>query len=195
MKPRRPADNPFAAHRVEALPFRSDRAEISDIAGRIEEMGGRAAIVGPEGSGKTTLLEELAGLWGRGAVVVRLPGSCPRPWRTAREQLPHRLDNHLRFLIDGCEQLGVIGWLRVRAVARRARSLVVTLHHPGRLPTVFECRTDPKLLRELVSELAPEDFGDLDPILEELFSRHDGNIRLCLRELYDLFAGRVPESS
>ena len=54
---------------------------------------------------------------------------------------------------------------------------------------MITCRTDHELLRDLVSELAPAAAPSLD--LAHLFRRHDGNIRLCLRELYDVYAGRV----
>ena len=73
---------------------------------------------------------------------------------------------------------------------RHARSLVATLHQPGRLPTLIECETNSRLLHDLVEELAPTNVIALEPNLEELFLRHNGNIRLCLRELYDVFAGR-----
>ncbi len=190
MKTRRPADNPFASHRVEALPYRNADASVSGLVDRIREMGGRAAIVGPEGSGKTTLLEELASCCEDRAVMIRLPGSCAHPWRTARQQVPDHLDSNRSVFVDGSEQLRVIGWLRLRVATRRAGSLVVTLHRPGRLPTLIECRTDPDLLRKLVAELAPEDAAELDPMLDALFHRHAGDIRLCLRELYDVYAGR-----
>jgi hypothetical protein len=78
---------------------------------------------------------------------------------------------------------------------RRAGLLVATLHRPRLLPTLIECRTDLGLLRELVAELAPADAPLLEPRLDELFERHRGNIRLCLRELYDVYAGRALTSS
>jgi hypothetical protein len=191
MKVFRPADNPFASHRIEALAFRHPEASLTGILSRIDALGGRAAIIGTDGSGKTTLLHELAGRFDGGAVTVRLPGSCPVPWRTAREQLPQNGGAGHRIFVDGCEQLGNVGWRRLRYATRRAEWLVVTLHRPGRLPTLVECRTDVHLLRELVEELAPDETPELEPALAELFERHRGNIRLCLRELYDVCAGRL----
>ena len=91
-------------------------------------------------------------------------------------------------LVDGAEQLGPIGWHLLLRATRHARSLVATLHRPGRLPTLIECRTRSRLLCDLVEELTPAD-AQLEPGLEELFHRHGGNIRFCFRELYDVYAG------
>jgi hypothetical protein len=93
-------------------------------------------------------------------------------------------------MIDGAEQLGRIGWRRLLRATRPAGYLVATLHRPGLLPTLVECRTDSDLLRNLIEELVPDDAQALEPKIGELFVRHNGNIRLCLRELYDLYAGR-----
>ena len=190
MTARRPADNPFASHRIEGLAFRHDGTTLQDLGHTLEELGGRVAIVGPEGSGKTTLLEEIAGNLGPPRTMVRIPGSCPRPWRTVRTQLPRPVTPRHAVLVDGSEQLGAVGWRRLLHRARRARCLIVTLHRPGRLPTLIECSTDASLLRDLVEELAPTDAANLESGLEDLYRRHGGNIRLCLRELYDVYAGR-----
>ncbi len=94
------------------------------------------------------------------------------------------------MLIDGSEQLGALAWRRFALATLRARRLVVTQHRPGRLPTLYECRTDPGLLKDLIHCLAPDDAVILEPYLPGLFHRHDGNIRSCFRELYDVYAGR-----
>ena len=187
----RPADNPFASHRIEGLVFRHDGTNQQDFGERLEEHGGRVAIVGPEGSGKTTLLEEIAGNLGPRRTMVRIPGNCPRPWRTVRAQLPRPVIHRQTILVDGSEQLGEVGWRRLLHATRRARYLIVTLHRQGRLPTLVECRTNPRLLRNLVEELAPADAANLESGLDGLFRRHAGNLRSCFRELYDLYAGRA----
>jgi len=187
----RPADNPFAGHCIEGLAYRFDGLGLTALRQRLNEMGGRSAIVGLKGSGKTTLLEHLASVLPGEPVVVRIEGSCRHPWRTARDQLPRPVTpNHL-VLVDGGEQLGPIGWRLLLRATRHARYFVATLHRPGRLPTLIECRTEPTLLRSLVEELAPADASALAPSLEGLFQRHGGNIRSCLRELYDVYAGRA----
>ena len=192
---RRPADNPFASHRVEGLAFRFNGSGLGEISRRLEETGGRGAIVGPKGSGKTTLLEELASALPGERVHVRIGGGCGHPWRTARAQLPRPVRPKHAVLVDGAEQIGPIGWRLLLRATRPARSFVATLHRPGLLPTLIECRTDHALLGDLVEELSPEDAPMLERGLEELFHRHSGNIRLCLRELYDVYAGRATLSS
>ena len=190
MTPHRPADNPFASHRIEGLSFRHGGSTLLDLGQRLEELGGRVAIVGPKGSGKTTMLEELASALSGEPVQARIPGSCPNPWRTVRTQLPQPVTHRHTVLVDGSEQLGAVGWRRLLHATRRARYLIVTLHRPGRLPTLVECRTDAGLLRDLVSELVPADAAHLESGINDLFQRHGGNLRLCLRELYDVYADR-----
>jgi len=186
----RPADNPFASHRVEGLAYRGRGIGPGGLLRRLEETGPRSAIVGPKGSGKSTLLEELASALPGDPILVRIIGSCRHPWLTVRSQLPRPVTpNHL-VLIDGAEQLGPIGWRLLLCATRRARTFVATLHRPGRLPILIECTPDLELLRVLVVELTPADAPTLMPDLEELFLRHCGNIRSCFRELYDLYAGR-----
>ncbi len=187
----RPADNPFASHRIEALGFRRDGTSVEELAGLVPELGGQVAIVGPEGSGKTTLLYQLGGDLPGESVLVRIPGGSASPWRTARAQFPRPVQRHHAVLVDGAEQLGPVAWRRFLLATRPARFVVVTLHRPGRLPTLIDCRTDRELLHGLVSELVPAAAPPVD--LDDLFQRHHGNIRLCFRELYDLFAGRPLE--
>jgi len=186
----RPADNPFASHRVEALGFRHGGSTLLDLGQRLQELGGRVAIVGPKGSGKTTLLEELASALPGETVQARIPGSCSDPWRTVRAQLPRPVTHRHTILVDGSEQLGAIGWRLLLLATRHARHLIVTRHFPGRLPTLIECRTNAGLLRNLVEELAPTDTTHLEPRLDELFHRYHGDLRLCFRELFDMYAGR-----
>ena len=187
----RPADNPFASHRIEGLAYRMTGLELAALCRRLASLGGRAAIVGPKGSGKTTLLVELAAALPGNPVRVRIEASSRRPWRSARAQLPEIVKSDHVVLVDGAEQLGPLGWHLLLRATRRARSLVATSHRRGLLPTLIECRTEPALLRSLVKELAPTDTAALAPSLEHLFQRHGGDIRLCFRELYDDYAGRV----
>jgi hypothetical protein len=187
----RPADNPFASHRIDGLAFRAHGVQPSELLNRLRRLGGLATIVGPEGSGKTTLLEELTNHLRDRAIVVRLPGSCPQPWATARDQLPKELNRGHTVLVDGGEQLGAVAWRRLLRRTSPAGGLVLTRHRPGGLPILVECRTDLELLRELVAELAPDHARDLDPLLPGLFERHAGNLRLCFRDLYDVCSGRA----
>lgn len=181
----RPADNPFAAERIDALRFRPQGPSWPELLARLEGLRYRAAIVGPEGSGKTTLLEELHRRLTPAARLLRLRRRG-RPVAEALAAAEAAGRSGEILLVDSAEVLGPVAWLRLRRRARGARGLVVTVHRPGRLPTLLRCRTSPELLEELAAELAP---GLTVPAgLDELWRRHRGDLRRCLRELYDQVA-------
>ncbi len=182
----RPADNPFASRRIDGLMFRFHRGDADALLRRIASVGGRGAVVGRHGSGKTTLLEHLAARLDAEAVWIRLSGATASPIRSALAALPDRVSPKHAVLIDGAEQLGGVAWWRLERRVRAAGTTIITNHRPGRLPTIHECTTSPGLLRGLVTELAPETAVGVD--LEALFYRHDGNLRSCFRELYDVFS-------
>lgn len=184
---RRPADNPFASRRIDGLSYRFHDSGIDELIATIAAAGGRGAVIGPHGSGKTTLLEELAQQLGGEIVRIRLNADTSNPAASVREHLPVAVDHRHSILFDGAERLGSWSWWRIHRRIRSAGSIVITSHRSGRLPTIYECRTDPELLIELVGELAPD---GVDADLEELYRRYGGNIRLCLRELYDVWARR-----
>ena len=173
---------------IDGLDFRFSGTDWDGVLGHLALEGGRGAIIGPHGSGKTTLLEQLAGRLAGEAVWIRLNTDIDLPFMTAIESLPNEIGHDHTILIDGAEQLGAWPWWRLHRWLKKAGTIVVTSHIPGRLPTLYQCTTDPGLFVELVEELAPDDIDTVD--LDELFQRHDGNIRLCFRELYDLWAGR-----
>lgn len=182
----RARDNPFAAQRVLAIRYRISGLTWEELLARLEALRWRAALVGPHGHGKTTLLEDLgARLAGRGRHVrtVTLHEGDRQLGDTQRKILFHNLTPSDVLLLDGAEQLGHLSWFEVRARTRAAGGLIVTSHRPGLLPTLYECRTTPGLLAEIVAELVGEgmEMGDL-------FTRHGGNLRDALREMYDLWS-------
>lgn len=179
----RPADNPFSSRRIDGLEFRFQRRTWRSLIDGLEAHGCRGAIIGPHGSGKTTLLEELGDRLGGIIIRIRLNTDIDRPFATALEALSKEIGSGHTVLIDGAEQLAPLSWWRIHRRIHRAGTVVITSHQTGRLPTIHECATDVALLEELVVELAPETTGSMD--LETLFYRHHGNIRSCLRELYD----------
>ena len=95
--------------------------------------------------------------------------------------------------LDGAEQLGRVAWMMFRWRTRRAGGVLITSHRSGLLPTLIECATSPELLDRIVSRLAPP--ADDLRMPEDLFARHQGNVREALRERNDvrrpltLFAG------
>jgi hypothetical protein len=198
-------DNPFRAARVlatirytvpAASPSHSGDGALS-LLPRLKTLRYRAAIVGPHGSGKTTLLEDLEQVLAeRGFQIthVRLDSEdrrLPREWRlfTGRRPRPRlrRFDGNDIVCLDGAEQLGVMGWMWFRWRARRAGGMIITTHRPGRLTTLVDCATSADLLDRIIERLVPERLADA-PSAAELFTRHRGNLRDALRELYDLYA-------
>jgi hypothetical protein len=189
----RARDNPFGAQRLLALRYRLSGLSWDELLARLAALGHRAALIGPHGHGKTTLLEDLG---------VRLE-SCGFRLRAAtlhagdrrlsadqEETLFVALTARDCLLLDGAEQLNPLSWRRLVRRSRAAGGLVVTAHRAGLLPTLLECRTSPELLSDLVRELLGAEADGLQPPLEELyaqlFTRHGGNLRDVLRELYDL---------
>lgn len=181
----RARDNPFNAQRVLAIRYRLSGLTWEDLLARLDALRCRAALVGPHGHGKTTLLEDLGErLAGRGFRIrmVTLHEGDRQLGAAQRKVLFHSLAPSDVLLLDGAEQLGRLSWFEVRARTRAAGGLIITSHRPGLLPTLHECRTTSGLLAEIVAELAGERLET-----GELFTRHCGNVRDALREMYDLW--------
>ncbi len=188
-------DNPFATHRLDALPYRPQGETWEAMLGRLEAMGWRGAVVGPEGTGKTALVHDLAPrLKARGMQVEALRlglGQRTLPVDTLR-RLSSVLDARGALLLDGAEQLGPLGWRAVARSARRAGAVVITLHRPGRLPTWVTCKPDEELFLQLAEDLAGGKVAGLDEVAHEAFAAHRGNVRASLLALYDACAhGRL----
>lgn len=189
--PVRARDNPFRVERVRMFRYRPLSCSWDDLLQRFECANYRGALVGPEGSGKTTLLEDIA-------ERLKESGQPSRWLQIRRETRRHGgrlVDEFLQaastqdvLLVDGVEQLRRLAWGRLLRGSRSHAGLIITTHAPGRLPTLVECRTHVGLLEEMVTELAPAEIERLRPELPGLFVRHGGNVRLCLRELYDWYA-------
>jgi len=183
----RPADNPFASSRIDMLDYRFPACTIDDLVTGLSHSHHRGAIVGPHGSGKTTLLENIGARLEGEIVWIRLNAEDRTPGAKARAHLPEILERRHVVLVDGAEQFGGWAWWRFHRRIRTAGAIIITSHRSGRLPTIYECATDVGLLAELVKQLAPQMADSID--FDEVFDRHDGNIRLCFRELYDRCAG------
>jgi len=188
----RARDNPFRTDRVLELRYRLLEGTWDGLLARLGSLRYRAAIVGPKGSGKTTLLEDLA-------PRLRALGYSLRDLRLDEENpgfAPGFLDPFLAslgpqdiILFDGAEQLGAFAWRSFKRRSRAAAGLLVTLHRPGRLPTLLETATTPELLEALVGQILGGEADGVRAILPELYARHRGNLREALRELYDRSAG------
>lgn len=181
------AENPFRVDRIEALTWRAPDFDWEDFLASLEQPGLRGAIVGPHGSGKTTLLlEAQRHLADRGVAVAYgfLNEETPRKAAQALHLVRSTAPDTLLFL-DGAEQLHPLAWWRVRRAAARLRGLVITIHQPGRLPTLLTTRTDEALLHALLQELAPHQIEHIWPRAQAHHQRLNGNIREVFFALYD----------
>ena len=166
-------ENPFRPERTDALaPLIDEPLEV--LLARFASQGHRGVLVGPHGSGKSTLLRTLAPHLGC-VTWLRLRQDLDHN-RTALAALPGRIDGIL--MLDGLEQLGPLAWWRVQ---RRATGILATSHRSGRLPTLRQHRTSPALLGQIIDALGEPRPDDLD----QLFAHHMGDVRACLRTLYD----------
>src|SRR5690606_19780955 len=108
-------------------------------------------------------------------------GAIPRQWwDTLRSLAPGDA-----LLVDGYDHLHALNRLRLRSLARRhAAALIVTSHRPHlTLRTLHRTRTTPALLSRLADQLAPTPLPR--SLLADLYTRHRGNLRDALRDLYD----------
>ena len=173
------AANPFRASRILEFRYRFVDSGWDPLLSKLEALGMRGTIVGPEGSGKTTLLEDLG----------------ERLRRSSRRVIFGGVEAGAVTLLDGAERLTRRQWRRFLREAREAAGLVVTAHRPGYLPTLIETRTTPGILDAAVLAASGRRCEGFAVTPEELWTRHGGNIRTALRELYDICAGRVSPSS
>ena len=176
-------DNPLSTDRVLAIRYRPQGWTWPQLLSRLEAMNYRAAIVGPKGSGKTTLLEDLAGRLETRGFRSRLIRLSSDDRRIHPAELS-TLGRHDMLILDGAEQLSPARWAWLRFRVRRAGGLLISSHTPGRLPTLLRTETSPQLLREIITELLPSPCLS-DDAIASIFTRHAGNLRDALRELYD----------
>ena len=194
----RARDNPFSAERIERIPFRPLRRSFDQLMVELERMKYCAAIIGTDGSGKTTLLGQIQEhLSRKGFVVKSIFTSLAEPFRRqGRRVFLAELKPGEIVLLDGADHLSVLAWQRFkRSVLHLAGRLVITSHKAALMPALLECWTTEKLLAELVEELleGTDGIGQID--LSGIYNEHNGNIRDCLRHLYDIWADLSQRSS
>jgi hypothetical protein len=183
--------NPFAASHLERIPFRFPPGISWDLLlRRLEELRWCASIVGGNGAGKTTLIEQLVPhLETRGfqPVLFRLQTESGMKEKDRLVEKLREVKKPGFILLDGAEQLSTRQWLPVRGAASEATGFIVTVHRTSRLPVALELETSPKLLKGLVESLTDGALPEGEA--ETLFHRHRANLRDCLRELHDRWAG------
>ena len=185
-------DNPFRATCIERLPFRLDDADWLPLMTRFQAHHWRGVLVGPHGSGKTTLREELERRLSRCGWQVRswVLGDGHRiTWAEVRSFATDRGERTL-LSIDGLDRIGVLSWWRLQRMLQPNVGILATSHVHGRQPTLHQHQTTPGLLHDLVAALtAPTVALALRARCTELYALHHGNVRACLRDLYDDWAG------
>lgn len=193
--------NPFSTRftRPGAIPpldERGDPVSLRKILSRFAAIGGIAAIVGAHGSGKSTLLMALARELARESRLGRSVRLGRGWWRDAiaASMAVFRGPPGDVAIIDSWERLGPLTAAALHLVARiRNRSLLVTAHARGTIPTLVECRTTAPLLVRIVQRLHPScESPDADDVVHA-FEACRGDIREALFALYDRFeASRQP---
>ncbi len=186
-------ENPLRSDRVLTVRYRLQDANWDALLNRLTDLRYRAAILGYEGSGKTTLLEDMAShlaLRGLRPTLILHNAQCPQVnWRALAQLGPRDV-----LLLDGADLLPLPQWWRLRWLGRRFGGMIVTSHTRAMLPVLLTCQTSPKLLSDLLGELLPGESPDhladhMATLANDLFTRHNGNLRDALRELYDRYAG------
>mgnify|MGYP000215223001 CR=1 FL=1 len=183
----RAKDNPFRSQRLNAIGYISQDEPLRAICERLEEMKSIVAVVGPHGSGKSTLLRHLQKRFdsdGYRTHQLFISRDVKLPWKRVTECVETMRPSEVLFF-DGANHLPTRRFCRLKKMIRKKDAgLVITSHTEGLLPTLVQCRTNPDLLKEIVSRLLPD-----EPVeswkSEALFHQHHGNIRDCLWQLYD----------
>lgn len=178
--------NPFRSDVLDNLDYLCRSEELQSWLTTLEQNSWCGEILGAHGSGKTTLLSAVQRiLTARGIKNTRLffnEAHPPPRWRLVNELPAQKL-----LLVDGAEQLTSWQWRALRRKATTSCGLIVTAHRSLGMPCAFYCHPTPNLLHDLCRNIlgAPE-ITPLDAT--QLFTRHRGNIRDALRELYDRYS-------
>jgi energy-coupling factor transporter ATP-binding protein EcfA2 len=190
------AENPFCTRRVRPGAMRfifppNENAET--LVDRLRKHGWWAEIVGPHGSGKSALLAALMPAVeraGQPTVLVELhDGQRRLPLDLRRDE---RLVPPAVLVVDGYEQLS--RWSRLvlkRFCRRRKLGLLVTAHETVGFPELYRTASTIGLAEQIVGQLF--DGREAPFTSEELaacFSRHSGDLRETLFDLYDLYEQR-----
>jgi hypothetical protein len=180
-------DNPFRMSCLETIPLALSAAELAVIWQRFRQQRNRGVLVGGHGSGKTTLrelMERQLTAAGQRVYSLVLKDTDRLSWDFLCRQLPD-LDDHTVLSVDGIDRLSALLWWRLQRATQHCAGFLATSHVSGRLPVLHQHVTTPALLKQLVGTLTPDHHHFSDHACQTLFTRHCGNIRDCLRELYD----------
>lgn len=196
--------NPFSTRFVSpgSLNFRSESADIDDLAGRFAACGFVGQIVGGHGSGKSTLVHTLIKYFA--TAPISLPfGSLETVSLVicSKKRIRERVVDTLKvpngvgagskriYLLDGWELLGwsdQLGFLHDCKI--NGNGVLLTTHRVTRnVPVLFQVDPTVEVLLNLVDQLAPN-FACLpgvEEVVKHVFDQEKGNIRECFMRIYD----------
>lgn len=198
----KPVNNPFNTSNIHKIRYIFyPEGGMDSLMRKLAELDYKAAVAGPESSGKTTLLEDISiNLTGKGfkTKYIKIDKENSKFPKSFFRQFLRELHKSDIVLFDGCEQLGY--FFRIcfkKEICARAGGLIVTVHRPGRFPTLWECGTSEELFRRIVDLLLAGSKQNIIPHADfagKLYDKHRGNIRLGLRELYDFYSS-IPDDT
>jgi hypothetical protein len=151
-------------------------------------------LVGPHGSGKTTLREEIERRLRADGFTVRslVLGDDHRVIWPELRALVADADAQTVISLDGIDRIPSLLWWRFHRATRTVGGVLATSHVRGRLPALHHHQTSADLVRDLVQELTDAaTAATLHARCAALFDHHRGDVRACLRSLYDEFADRA----
>lgn len=189
----RARDNPFRAEVLQTLPFVFPPGDsLSACIHRLESLNWRGAVVGPHGAGKTTILDQLSQELNRRGMPVSSLRLQDVRWTRNRLRVQQWLSSTPAasvLILDSAGLFPRLAWNQFVRTTSHYRGLIISCHKAGRLPTILNCTPSLDLLIHLVEQLVgPGVIANAQ--LAELFHRHQGNLRACLRALYDEYASQ-----
>jgi len=111
----------------------------------------------------------------------------PSDWRGKTESAA--ISAPVIIVVDGYEQLSRLSRFCLKRYCRRGHlGLLVTSHVTVGLPEIFRTDCSLEMTQQLVAQLMQNQQVTIPAgIIAELFSKHHGNIREILFDLYDLY--------
>lgn len=175
--------NPFCSERVQpgAIPFFLPEGQsLPSLLQLLADSGMWGQIIGPHGSGKSALLSHLA-------QTARALG-----WRVCAFRSPSvpRFADASNLFADEWESYSAWRRLYLRAVCRRRGvGLLVCAHRDRGFPTLWSTGITLETTRRITDYLLDgwQAERPSDALLNDLYVRHQGNLRLILFSLYDWY--------
>jgi len=185
-------NNPFAVQRTDAIPFDFGETPFDNLESfyrHVKQFGFRGAIVGKHGRGKTTLLCDFHSFLcqkGTDSELVFIPRDKVLQYQAIKDAVKSGFGGSI-VLIDGLERLSFFTRQRLLSRSRSFGGFIATTHRISRLRKLIHCSTSEQTLASVLHSLSLSQ-PEITNMSVHLFSKHRGNIRFILRDLYDQFA-------